>query len=68
MWWTELTNRMDGRGRGQRCPKLQAWGRGDALNRHRKSSKRDSEGTTVSVVLGSGLMNHFVDSLMNGRK
>lgn len=33
MWWTELTNRMDALGRGQRCPRLQAWGRGDALNR-----------------------------------
>lgn len=30
MWWTELTNRMDGLGSGQSCPRLQAWGKGDA--------------------------------------
>lgn len=68
VWWTKLTNRMDGHRRGQRRPKLQVSGEGDALNRNRKSSKRDLEGKMASVVLDSGLTNHFVDPLMNGRK
>lgn len=54
------------------CPELQARGAvgagGDALNRHRKSPNRDLAGKTVSVVLDSGLWNHFVNPLMNGRK
>jgi hypothetical protein len=37
MWWTKLTNRMDGAREGTEMTEAAAWGQGEILTRNRKS-------------------------------
>lgn len=65
----DKTHKQDGWAQeGTEVPEAGSPGEGDILNRNRKSPKRDLEGKMISIVLDSGLMNQFVDPLMNGRK